>query len=222
MDANREAAREALRRCMEAEFAALPAEDGLDAPSTAFSARMEQLLRQEKKVASFRGRRVLVAAAIVAACLVLAAWTPVGGMVRSLLVTVGGQSVNFRLDPGMRMEIETVYAPTYLPEGFEEAYTERWDDYSCKAVWVNGGEELEFWQLATDGINGSIWGEHFEADTKEVGGRKVLLVRPGENASAIRTMAYWSQDGYLMELICRGELEMQELETVILSVKPID
>ena len=46
MDANREAAREALRRCMEAEFAALPAEDGLDAPSPAFAARMEKLLHQ--------------------------------------------------------------------------------------------------------------------------------------------------------------------------------
>ena len=168
MDANREVAREALRRCMEAEFAALPAEDGLDAPSPAFAARMEKLLRQEKKAASFRGRRVLVAAAIVAACLVLAAWTPVGGMVRSLLVT----------------------APAELPEGFAEVYREVWDDYCFKVVWANAaGEELEFWQLATDGINGSVWGEDFTADTKDMGGRKVLLVRPGENASAIRTMA---------------------------------
>ena len=223
MDANREAAREALRRCMEAEFAALPAEDGLDAPSPAFAARMEKLLRQEKKAASFRGRRVLVAAAIVAACLVLVAWTPVGGMVRSLLVTAGGQSVNYRLDPGMRLEIERLYAPAELPAGFAEVYREVWDDYCFKVVWANAaGEELEFWQLATDGINGSVWGEDFTADTKDMGGRKVLLVRPGENASAIRTMAYWSQDGYLMELICRGELAAEELESVILSVQPTE
>ena len=220
MDANREAARDALHRAMEAEFAAVPAEELLDAPSPAFAARMEGLLREEKGQAMPR-RRMLIAAAVVAACLVLVAWTPVGGAVRNLLVTAGGQSVNFRLDSGMRMEIETVYAPEYLPEGFEAAYTERWDDYSCKAVWVSGaGEELEFWQLATDGINGSFWGEHFEADTKEVGGRKVLIVKPDGSSTAVRTMAYWSQDGYLMELICRGEMALQELETVILSVKP--
>lgn len=223
MDANREAAREALRRCMEAEFAALGAENEADAPSAAFEARMEKLLRQEQRSARNRGRRVLVAAAIVAACLVLAAWTPVGGMARSLLVTVGGQSVNYRLDPGMRLEIEKLYVPADLPEGFEEVYTERWDDYCCKTVWVNGaGEELEFWQLATDGINGSIWGEDFTADTREVGGRKVLFVRPDESAGTIRTIAYWSRDGYLMELICRGELTAEELEAVILSVQPTE
>ena len=222
MDANREAAREVLRRAMEAEFAAVPAEDGLDAPSPALDARMEELFAQEKRRTLPR-RRVLIAAAIVAACLVLAAWTPVGGMVRNLLVTVGGQSVNYRLDPGMRMEIEMLYAPAELPEGFEEVYREVWDDYCFKVVWANAaGEELEFWQLATDGINGSVWGEDFTTDTKDVGGRKVLLVQPGENASAIRAMAYWSQDGYLMELICRGELAAEELETVILSVQPVE
>ena len=222
MDANREAAREALRRCMEAEFAALPAEDGLDAPSSALPARMEELFTREKRRTLPR-RRVLIAAAIVAACLLLVGWTPVGGMVRNLLVTVGGQSVNYRLDPGMRLEIERLYAPAELPEGFEEVYREAWDDYCFKVVWVNAaGEELEFWQFATDGINGSVWGEDFTTDTKDVGGRKVLLVQPGENASAIRAMAYWSQDGYLMELICRGELAAEELETVILSVQPVE
>lgn len=222
MDANREAARDALRRAMEAEFAAVPAEEALEAPSPAFAARMEGLLHEEKRQA-MPLRRVLIAAAIVAACLVLVAWTPVGSMVRSLLVTAGGQSVNYRLDPGMRLEIERLYVPAELPEGFEELYAERWDDYCCKTVWVNGaGVELEFWQLATDGINGSVWGEDFTADTREVGGRKVLFVRPDESAGTIRSMAYWSQDGYLMELICRGELAAEELETVILSVQPAE
>ena len=223
MDANREAAREVLRRCMAAEFAAVGAENEPDAPSPVFEARMEKLLRQEQRPARNRGRSLLVAAAIVATCLVLAAWTPVGGMVRSLLVTAGGQSVNYRLDPGMRLEIERLYVPAELPEGFEELYAERWDDYCCKTVWVNGaGVELEFWQLATDGINGSVWGEDFTADTREVGGRKVLFVRPDESAGTIRSMAYWSQDGYLMELICRGDLAAEELETVILSVQPAE
>ena len=48
----------------------------------------------------------------------------------------------------------------------------------------------------------------------------MLIVKPDGSSTAVRTMAYWSQDGYLMELICRGEMALQELETVILSVKP--
>lgn len=223
MDANREAACAALRRAMEAEFAALPAEDALAAPSPALEARMEKLLREEKKAVPFRGRRVLIAAAIVAACLVLVAWTPVGNAVRNLLVTVGGQSVNYQLDPGMRTKIEHLYAPAQLPEGYEESFRELWDDYCFKIVYTGrGGQELEFWQLAVDGINGSIWGEHFKADTGDVGEWNVLFVRPDEDSTSIRTMAYWSRDGYLMELICRGEMTSQELETVILSVKPTE
>ena len=220
MDANRDVARAALRRAMQAEFASVPAEETLDAPAPALDTRMEALFAQERRRA-LPCRRTLIAAAIVAACLVLVAWTPVGGMVRNLLVTTGGQSVNFRLDPGMRVEIETLYAPAALPEGFAESYRETWDDYCFKVVWTNAAdEELEFWQLATDGINGSVWGENFEADTKTVGGRKVLFVRSNDTGTAMRTMVYWSQDGYLMELICRGELAAEELETVILSVTP--
>lgn len=222
MDANREAARTALRRAMEAEFASVPAEAALDAPSPALDARMETLFAREKRRA-LPHRRALIAAAIVAACLVLVAWTPVGGMVRNLLVTVGGQSVNYQLEPGMRTRIERVYAPARLPEGFAEIYREKWDDYYFKVVWINAaGEELEFQQLAVDGINGSVWGEHYQADTKEVGGRKVLFVRPDGTGTAVRTMAYWSRDGYLMELICYGEMATEELEAIILSVQPIE
>ena len=221
MDVNREAARAALRRAMETEFAAVPTENVLEAPTPAFEARMEELFAQEKR-RGFPRRRGLIAAAIVAACLVLVAWTPVGSMARNLLVTVGGLNVNYQLDPGMRMEIQTLYAPSALPEGFTEIYRETWDDYCFKAIWANAdGEELEFWQLAADGINGSIWGKDFESETREVGGRKVLFVKPDGSSTVVRAMAYWSCDGYLMELICHGEMAAEEMETVILSVQPI-
>lgn len=223
MDANREAARAALRRAMEAEFAAVGAENDLAAPSPAFEARMEKLLREEKKTVLFRGRRVLVAAAIVAACLVLVAWTPVGSMVRNLLVTAGEQSVNYQLDPGMRTKIERLYAPTQLPEGFAEVYRETWGEEYFKIFYENAaGEELAFNQLAADGINGSIWGEDFEAATEKMGEWKVLLVRPDGVSTTARTIAYWSRDGYLMQVVCRGELEVKELERIVVSVMPTE
>ena len=222
MDANREAASAVLRRAMEAEFAAVPAEDTLEAPSPAFAARMEGLLRGEKRY-GIPHRRILIAAAIAAACLVLVAWTPVGSVMRNLLVTAGGQSVNYQLDPGMRTKIERLYAPTQLPDGYEESFRELWDDYCLKIVYTSAdGQEIEFQQLALDGINGSIWGERFVADTGDVGEWSVLFVRPDGDASAIRTVAYWSRDGYLLELICRSEVGLQELETVILSVNPVE
>lgn len=216
MDANREAAREALRRCMEAEFAALGAEDGLDAPSPTFAARMEKLLRQEKKAASFRGRRVLVAAAIVAACLVLAAWTPVGGMVVELMTTAYEGFMDYRPGPGLRTEIETPYAPSWLPEGFEEVSREILGDWDLTIVYQNAeGEDLLFYQTAPTAFSGAVDNENFHVYIEETSGLEILF-----GVTEKGTIAAWTQDLYLMEIVYRGKVELETLEKIILSVAP--
>lgn len=220
MDANREAARAALRRAMEAEFAALPAEDTLDAPSPALEARMDALFAKEKRhvwsALSRKSRRVLVAAAIVAACLALVAWTPVGGMVVELMTTAYEEFMDYRPGPGLRTEIETVYAPLWLPEGFEEVSREMWEEYSLDIVYRNDmGEDLLFNQVAADSVNGLIDNENVDVRAENVGGMEVLL-----GVTEAGTVAVWTQDYYLMEIICRGSVEPTELKKIILSVIP--
>lgn len=216
MDANREAARAALRRCMEMEFAAVGAEDELPAPSPALEARMEKLLRQEKKTVPFRGRRALVAAAIVAACLALVAWTPVGDMAARLFTTVYEEIVSYRTGPDLRTQIETVYAPLWMPEGFEEVSREMLEDWDLTITYRNAeGKELRFNQCAPIAFSGSMDNENIRVEKMEIGDREVLL-----GISEKGAFATWIQDHYLMDLTYFGKIETETLEQIILSVAP--
>ena len=213
MNTNKEAAREVLRRCMQAEFAHIPAEQSLpDDFSPAFHERVARGRRRR----ALPCRRALVAAAMLAACFVLVAWTPVGGMVVDLLTTAYENIVDYHPGPGLRTEIETVYAPSWLPEGFEEVSREMWEEYSLDIVYRNDmGEELLFNQVAADSVNGLIDNENVDVRAENVGGMEVLL-----GVTEAGTVAVWTQDYYLMEIICRGSVEPTELKKIILSVIP--
>lgn len=221
MDTNKEAAREVLRRCMQAEFAYIPGEGELpDEFSPAFCGRMDDLIAGQKRrhwsALPHRSRRALIAAAILAACFALVAWTPVGGMVVDLLTTAYENIVDYHPGPGLRTEIETLYAPSWLPEGFEEVSREWWENNGVDITYRNAkGDELIFQQLAVDSFSGAVDNENAAVFTKMVGEREVLFSLP-EGLST----ATWTQDLYLMDLVYRGKIELKTLEQIILSVAP--
>ena len=221
MDTNKEAARAVLLRCMQEEFAHIPAERELpDDFSSAFCARMEDLIAGQKRrhwaALPYRSRRALIASAILAACFVLVAWTPVGGMVVDLLNTAYENVVDYHPGPGLRAEIETVYAPAWLPEGFEEVSREWWEKSGVDITYRNDkGDELIFQQLAVDSFSGAVDNENAVVFTKKVGGWEVLFSLPDGLSTAT-----WTQDLYLMDIVYRGEIELAALEQIVLSVAP--
>lgn len=221
MDTNKEAARAVLRRCMQAEFAYIPGERELpDEFSPAFCGRMDDLIAGQKRrhwsALPHRSRRALIAAAILAACFVLVAWTPVGGMVVDLLTTAYENIVDYHPDPGLRTEIETVYAPAWLPEGFEEVSREMTEDYYLEVAYKNAeGDELLFRQIAASSFSGAVDNENIRVEMVKMGDREVLL-----GVAEKGTIATWTQDLYLMDLVYRGKVEMETLEQIILSVAP--
>ena len=213
MNTNEEAAQEVLRRCMQAEFAHIPAERELpDEFSPAFVQRMDRRRRR----ASLPRRRALIAAAILAACFALVAWTPVGGMVVDLLTTAYENIVDYHPGPGLRTEIETVYAPSWLPEGFEEVSREMTEDWILEVTYKNeSGDSLMFTQMAPSGFSGAVDNENAEVFTKKVGELEVLFSLPDGLSTAT-----WTQDLYLMDFVYRGKIELETLEQIILSVSP--
>ena len=213
MNTNKEAAREVLHRCMQAEFAHIPAEQSL--PDD-FSPVFHERVARGRRRRALPCRRALVAAAMLAACFVLVAWTPVGGMVVDLLTTAYENIVDYHPGPGLRTEIETVYAPSWLPEGFEEVSREWWENNGVDITYRNAkGDELIFQQLAVDSFSGAVDNENAAVFTKMVGEREVLFSLP-EGLST----ATWTQDLYLMDIVYRGEIELETLEQIILSVAP--
>ena len=213
MNTNKEAAREVLRRCMQAEFAHVPAEQNL---SDDFSPVFAERVARGRRRRALPCRRALIAVAILAACLMLVAWTPVGGMVVDLLVALGEGVVDYGPGPGLRTEIETVYAPSWLPEGFEEVSREWWEISGVDITYRNDkGDELIFQQLAVDSFSGAVDNENAAVFTKKVGEWEVLFSLPDGLSTAT-----WTQDLYLMDIVYRGEIELAALEQIILSVAP--
>lgn len=213
MNTNEEAAQEVLRRCMQAEFAHIPAERELpDEFSPAFVQRMDRRRRR----ASLPRCRALIAAAILAACFALVAWTPVGGMVVDLLTTAYENIVDYHPGPGLRTEIETVYAPSWLLEGFEEVSREMTEDYYLEVTYKNAeGDELLFRQIAASSFSGAMDNENIRVETVKIGDWEVLL-----GVAEKGVVATWTQELYLMDLVYRGKVEMETLEQIILSVAP--
>lgn len=213
MNTNKEAAREVLHRCMQAEFAHIPAEQSLpDDFSPAFHERVARGRRRR----ALPCRRALVAAAMLAACFVLVAWTPVGGMVVDLLTTAYENIVDYHPGPGLRTEIETVYAPSWLPEGFEEVSREMTEDYYLEVTYKNAeGDELLFRQIAASSFSGAVDNENIRVEMVKMGDREVLL-----GVAEKGTIATWTQDLYLMDIVYRGKVELATLEQIILSVAP--
>lgn len=213
MNTNKEAAREVLRRCMQAEFAHIPAEQSL--PDD-FSPVFHERVARGRRRRSLPCRRALVAAAMLAACFVLVAWTPVGGMVVDLLTTAYENIVDYHPGPGLRTEIETLYAPSWLPEGFEEVSREMTEDWILEVTYRNeSGDSLMFTQMAPTSFSGAVDNENAEVFTKTVGEIEVLFSLPDGLSTAT-----WTQDLYLMDLVYRGKIEMEALEQIILSVAP--
>lgn len=213
MNTNKEAAREVLRRCMQAEFAHIPEEQSL--PDD-FSPVFDERVVRGRRRRALPCRRALVAAAMLAACLVLVAWTPVGGMVVDLLTTAYENIVDYHPGPGLRTEIETVYAPSWLPEGFEEVSREMTEDWILEVTYENeSGDSLMFTQMAPTSFSGAVDNENAEVFTKTVGEIEVLFSLPDGLSTAT-----WTQDLYLMDLVYRGKIERETLEQIILSVSP--
>lgn len=213
MNTNKEAAREVLRRCMQAEFAHIPAEQSL--PDD-FSPVFRERVARGRRRRALPCRRALVAAAMLAACFVLVAWTPVGGMVVDLLATAYENIVDYHPGPGLRTEIETVYVPLWLPEGFEEVSREMTEDYYLEVTYKNEeGNELLFRQIAASSFSGAVDNENIRVETVKIGDWEVLL-----GVAEKGVVATWTQDLYLMDLVYRGEIELATLEQIILSVTP--
>ncbi|MBQ4581618.1 MAG: DUF4367 domain-containing protein [Oscillospiraceae bacterium] len=213
MNTNKEAAREVLRRCMQAEFAHIPAEQSL--PDD-FSPVFDERVARGRRRRALPCRRALIAAAMLAACFVLVAWTPVGGMVVDLLTTAYENIVDYHPGPGLRTEIETLYAPSWLPEGFEEVSREWWENNGVDITYRNDkGDEVIFSQTAADSVNAFVDNENAAVFTKKVGEWEVLFSLPDGLSTAT-----WTQDLYLMDLVYRGEIEITALEQIILSVAP--
>lgn len=215
------------------EYRDVPPEEELHhAFSPEFEAKMEALFRKVRKNHWKRSkvilRRVALVAAIIAALLLTACTIPaVRQVFKDLFVDFFVEDketfYEFTYDPDEVVNapdcIETVYAPTYVPEGFAE------DARYCNiagagVVWYNEDNVcISFSQsiMPADPMDVSGTGYNAENATLEwipLGGGQVLRL---ENEWHL--MYIWATNEYRFDLICSKEFPEEELQKIFNSIQ---
>lgn len=216
--------RRALRQACEAEFAAIAPEAEIDYTfSPAFCRRMDALIAEEKRgswrLLSRTGRRIAIVAAVLVLALLLVACSPrLRSALAGLTVEAFDRFVSVKATSPQHRELETLYAPTYLPEGYTPESFEQSSPYV--SVWCCRGadnEVLTFRQVASVVYEGHIQREDLDYYADTVDGTEVFFALSETLSSAI-----WSYDGYRMQIICIGSIDRETLDEMIRSLRPVE
>ena len=215
--------RSAFRAAMAADYADVPAKDGLNYTfSPEFYAKMDALIAEQKRgswrLLSRQTRRALVAAAILALSLLLVACTPklreaVGGFV----VTVYETYVDLVVSPAdaeLRTEIETIYEFDPVPEGFELVSQEQRNPYYMETTYTDSlGNRIILRQSVSPFSHGTTDSEHSHSFSKTILGTDVWF----SSADGLQTAIFF-YDGYRFSIHCMGTTTQPTLERLVESI----
>lgn len=219
------------------EYRDVPPEEELHhAFSPEFEAKMEALFRKVRKNHWKRSkvilRRVALVAAIIAALLLTACTIPaVRQVFKDLFVDFFVEDketfYEFTYDPDEVVNapdcIETVYAPTYVPEGFAEDVR----SYSIAGVDITWSREVEghgirFRQrcMPDDPEHVKDFGlnaENAKIEWIELGGGQVLRYEDGDYLGY-----HWATSEYRFSLTCTQSIGEQELRLMFESIQIVE
>ena len=215
--------RSAFRAAMAADYADVPAKDGLNYTfSPEFYAKMDALIAEQKRgswrLLSRQTRRALVAAAILALSMLLVACTPklreaVGGFV----VTVYETYVQFTsdsVDGQLRTEIETIYEFDPVPEGFELVSQEQGSPYYMETTYTDSlGNRIILRQSVSPFSHGTTDTEHSHSFSKTIFGTDVWF----SSGDKLQTARFF-YDGYQFLIHCMGTTTQPTLERLVESI----
>ena len=208
---------EALRRAAAIEWEALPDDDEIDWTfSPEFEKKMQRLIADPQtacrprrgRVSKARVAAACFAAALLAVCLM--AVTAVREPVHNLIITPDGMETRIEMKeeyarPGggtatAPTEIETVYLPTAIPEGYTLEETR-----SGYAFWKNGKNEITFRQMTTKS-NITLDTKLAEITDIVVDGHMGVMYR-----EPTLDILVWDAQGYLFELTYPAEIADSEI-----------
>lgn len=222
--------KQALLDAVLEEFADIPdSEDEIDVTfSPAFLEKSQRLIRNtERKSWRYVNTAVKRAVwiAILTALLVTTAMAipAVREAIIRFFVHDEGTHYEFSFDPEQAAnapdEIRTVYLPSYIPEGYQEAYA----TISAPAVAVGWSNENHEWitydqmRMPDDLENTNWYGINSEGVTKQtlyLGDYEVLCIRDKE----IRTFI-WTDHAYFYDLICPYTVSDEEMQRIFYSIQ---
>lgn len=213
------------------EFINVPAESEIDIqPSPEFEEKAEDLIRKTKRtgwyyVNTALKRAILIAAIIGALATTAFAVPAIREAIIDFFIQDEGDHYGFTFDPNEAAtapdEIERVYGPTYVPNGFEKVV----EDASIAGVglwWVNSDDQwIRFEQSAIpdDPTNSDWLGINSEDVTTKsilIGDYLVLVIYSDD----IYTLV-WTDNSYFYRLYLDNAISDNEMKNIFLSIKEL-
>lgn len=165
-----------------------------------------------KKTKSVPRRLLFVAAILVSLLLLTVTAYAFHEDVLNIIYKISNSAVDIEIvdAPNAPKQIENVYTPTYIPEGYEQL-ERKGDTQSVTQIWSNGKREIIVCQSVISGnLNVSISNKN---TTEEyINGQRTYISYQNDTYCAV-----WITDEYYFNVNCPG-LNREDVESIILSM----
>lgn len=157
-------------------------------------------------------KRIIIA--IVAAVLILLTACAMSKPIMDFFVTVYNDHTRFYSNDGDVKTIETVYMPTYLPEGYEITYN-LYEAIIVHVTWRDAnGKKIVYKQSTTVNNILDIDTENSEYTVWYIEEVPVYCV-----FKKSYYLFFWKNDGYLFEFQCHDSIPREEIEKIISNIQ---
>lgn len=213
--------KDAFREAITYEFLDIPKVDNEISYvfSTKFDQKMKKLIEAQKKsywiIINTVAKRIAIAFILLASLITTACSVEI---IREPIVhfftEVYEQFTYYFFKGDVSHVITNEYAISVIPHGFIQ--TEKIiSDTSITTVYENNdGRIIEFTQTISDGTNFYLDSEHGETISMTLSNKKIDIYISKETHHAI-----WIQDTYMLDVICYGDFNIEDIKALILSIK---
>ena len=212
--------KDAFREAVSAEFAHIPTNE-MDIPfafSEKFCNRMEKLIRSQKKpywvyVNTAAKRTALILALLFSLLASACAIKDIREPIVSFLTDIYDTYIRYIFEGETVDEITYEYTLGYVPPGYE--LVDRYDSKLKIAISYRNetGELIDFAQVVTDNAEATINNGLGNGYSIIVSNHTVKILEVEDVRKA-----FWIQDGYLLSIATTGNLDIEILQEMILSV----
>ena len=187
-------------------------------PSNSFKAKINEIINGTKEEHGVRApkRLAIVLLSLVVAFTLAMSISAIRQRVVDFVVSIyeNGISVIFeRKNTSENSDLEEIYSPTYLPEGYTIVENKNFGT-KIEYKWSNGIDEISYLQSNLSG-DLKIDNENAEEIELDCQGLKVYC-----SLKYGKYKAYWSDDKYLYIMgFSSNDISIEEIESIIMSVK---
>ncbi|MBQ9765870.1 MAG: DUF4367 domain-containing protein [Lachnospiraceae bacterium] len=213
--------KQALRESATAEFTALSSETTEHAFSPRFEKKMNRLIKSLNErgttpLKAFCRRTMFAAASFVVIFTLLSRVQAIREPFMNFVYDIYDTFIAVHFEQNVQPVITYEYQLTYIPDGFSLTDSRHEDCLVYEKYEDAHGNSIIFTQELGDAGQISLDNEHSDFRIINISGLDVIIQETDSYISGI-----WTQDTCCLKLFLRGDFDLSDLESMIMSVQPI-